>query len=271
MAAAQRPQRSLGVGMAGQLAGEVLGEDRHADRLHELLGPIGHAIEIARHQHAGVARQSGGAQGDGGILVVHVDESCAPDHVGRQLAIANVQPLVARPQDDALAAGLVDQDHRVAVGRIANHGVVQIDLPRRQLLADAAAVVVAAGDADVLRRQTEAGAGGQSGRHLPAAAHDLLADAHLGELAVGLRRRRQQRDEVDGVGADANDVPARRRGGARRHRAAVYVGARARPHHRRAPAGGGHGRAAGSAEALRCWKTVADRVISWRPCPARIC
>ena len=53
----------------------------------------------------------------------------------------------------------------------------------------------------------EAGDAGQRRRHLAAARDELAADPLLGVRTARLRRRRQQVDEVDGVGADADDIP----------------------------------------------------------------
>src|SRR5262249_20620559 len=72
----------------------------------------------------------------------------------------------------------------------------------------AAPVVVGAGDADVLRAQAEAGAGAHGRGHLPAAEHAPLADAHLGGRTIGLGIAGQEVDEVDGVLADSDHVPA---------------------------------------------------------------
>ena len=83
-------------------------------------------------------------------------------------------------------------------------------MPRRfSSLPHAAAVLVGAGDAGVARAQAEPRARAHRRRHL-AAAEDLLPlDLHLGERAERLRIAGEEVDVVDGVGADADDVPVR--------------------------------------------------------------
>jgi len=124
-----------------------------------------------------------------------------------------VELLVAIPEDDALARVLVDHDHGVLVARVLDDRVGGVDAVMRQLRPDAATVVVGAGRADVLGAQTEARAGHQRRGHLTATADRFAADAHLGERAAGLRHGGQAKHEVDGVGAETDDVPA---GGRRR-------------------------------------------------------
>ena len=53
----QYPERAADLGLTGQCRRHVLGQNRNADRRDELLGPIGDAIDIARDDGAGGARQ----------------------------------------------------------------------------------------------------------------------------------------------------------------------------------------------------------------------
>ena len=82
-----------------------------------------HSIDVARHRHAGVAGRSAPR---GLPRPDRRRPRAAPGrrwHLGRHLARPQRQPLVAIPQDDALAGLLVDHDHRELVGDVADDGV----------------------------------------------------------------------------------------------------------------------------------------------------
>src|SRR4030095_12673523 len=80
-------------------------------------------------------------------------------------------------------------------------------------VAKAAAVVVGAGRADVLRAQPHRRASAQRRRHLPAARERVAADPHLGVRAVTLRIGGELIDVIDGIGTDADHVEHRSHAG----------------------------------------------------------
>jgi len=98
-----------------------------------------------------------------------------------ELALAQPQPIVAIPQDDALAAVLVDEDDRILVRHIANHGVRQVHAVVFELTPHALGIVVGAGDSNELRAELEARTGGQRSGDLAAARDEMTTDAHLRE------------------------------------------------------------------------------------------
>ena len=121
------PERALEIRFARQGLGHVLGENRHRDGRHELLGARRDPIDVAGHPHARLARNQ--RRSNRGILidVVHVQHPRRRQHLRRQLAGPQRQAVVAIPQHDALAGVLVDHDHRELIRHVADHGVAHVD------------------------------------------------------------------------------------------------------------------------------------------------
>jgi hypothetical protein len=205
---ATAPSAPIEVGGAGQRRRHVLGKDRHGHRLHEVDGARREAIDVAGHHQAGITRDRRGDDGRLLIDVVHVQQARRDDGPLGDLVVAQVELLVAIPEDDALARDLVHHDHGVLVAGVLDDRVGAVDAVVRQFLPDAPAVVVGAGGAEVLGPQAEAGAGHEGRGHLAAAADRLAADPHLRERAARLRHGRQAVDEIDGVGPEADHIPA---------------------------------------------------------------
>src|SRR5262249_7936445 len=101
----------------------------------------------------------------------------------------------------------IDEDDGEAIVGVAPDDARDVDATARKLLANPPAVLVAAGNADVFAPQTEARAGGNRRRGLSAAQHMSIRDPHLPERSPRLRSARQHVHEVNGVFADAYDIP----------------------------------------------------------------
>ena len=185
----------------------MLGEDRHRHRPHEIDRPRREPIDVTGHHESGILRDLASDDRRFLIDVVHMQQPRRDDRALGDLVCPEVQLLVAIPQHDAFAGDLVDHDHRVLVAGVLDDGVGAIDAVVREFAADAAAVVVRAGGADVLGAQAETRARHQRGGHLATAADRLATDPHLGEIAGRLGNGGQPVDEVDGVGPEANHIP----------------------------------------------------------------
>ena len=121
-----------------------------------------------------------------------------------------ISALVAIPQHDAIAVGLVDEDHGELVLRVADDDVGRSMPALRSSARTRRPFSSVPGDAGVAGAQAEPRARAHRGRHLAAAENLLPLDFHLGERAEGLRIAGQEVNVVDGVGADADDVPRAR-------------------------------------------------------------
>ena len=73
----QRAERFFLIVEAGDARRHVLGEDRDADRVDELLGAIGDAIDVARDRHSVLARDLGRANRRRLIHIVDVQDARA--------------------------------------------------------------------------------------------------------------------------------------------------------------------------------------------------
>ncbi|OLB61562.1 MAG: hypothetical protein AUI11_09165 [Acidobacteria bacterium 13_2_20CM_2_66_4] len=206
MDAPQRAECACRVGDPSQRGRHVLGEHRKRHRLHQLHRPIVEAVDVAGHDRAAGTRDPRRPDRRVHVDVVDVDHASGRREVGRQLALAELQPIVAIPQDDALAAVLVDEDDGVLIGHVADHHVSEIDAALLEIAAHALGVVVGAGDADELRAKSQPRARRQRRRDLAAAGDEVMADAHLRQRRGRRGIRGELVDEIDRRGADADDV-----------------------------------------------------------------
>ena len=141
------------------------------------------------------------------VHIVDVQRARVGNGVGRNLAVAHYEAVVAIPQHNAVPVGLVHEDHRELILRVADDDVDEIDAAALKLGAHAAPVVVGAGHADILRAEAETRTGAHGRRHLAAAEDELPLDLRLGKRSGRLRIAWQEVHEIDGIRADAHDIP----------------------------------------------------------------
>ncbi len=203
----KRPQRLLMIPGAGQFQRDVVGQDRHARKLQQIDGPLGHPIDVARDGNPGVAGQP--RRGDGSLIVdvIHVHEPRRSDRGERQRFRRQDKALITMPDDQSIAA-VIDQDDRRGGLTVADDEVGRVHAVAGERVLDHPPPPVTPNDAHILRAQAETAARGQRCRSLAPAADLVGSHPDLREGRTGLGKGRNPVDVVDATRAHTDDIPA---------------------------------------------------------------
>jgi len=172
-------QRLLKVGLRHEAAGEVPADDEVVDVFEELVYAWVQLVEIGDDGDAGGAGPAGGHGCDGGIVSIDVEGSCVDDPFAVEAGGLKIEPLVAPPEDGALAFA-VDEDEGLAAGAVWNGDDLGLDAGAGELFAMKRCGVVVAEAAYVSRLQAPLLAGDDGACDLAAGEDVRGAELNLG-------------------------------------------------------------------------------------------
>ena len=206
MRAPQGAQRTRHVAVAGERFRYVLGEDRHGHRVDEVPRAIGDTVDVARDDHPGSGTDARCRKGRRLVLIVHVQQPRAGQHVRAQFPSVEREGGIARPEHHAIATRFVDGDDRVAVRAGLRGRGAGVDATAGEFVAHPRPMGITAEGAHIRGTQSERGTRAERRRRLAARRHAMREHRLLGRAGAGERVRRHHVDEVERIGPHADDI-----------------------------------------------------------------